>query len=236
MKLRTVLGLFCILTICSCNQQPSKNRLQNEKNSNENLGLQSGLRIENRVNRGTGYTDSKGTDYQLRYIPITITNDNSIAIHLQIDFSKEYDYPIKNSGQKFKVLLLPKVYALDGVKLTKANGSEALIDSLQIEFRNYLENGLDTPYRLDEILEPNEEVIIVIGTQYRPTQDLPNPLPNVLIIQDESANFKECDNLIGQEGTTDSQIALRLKLNFYKGRSIESCTIIPCGQVSYTEN
>lgn len=234
MKLRTVLGLFCVLIICSCNQQPSKNRLQNQKDSNHHLGSQSGLRIENRINRGTSYTDSQGTDYNLRYIPITITNDNSIPIHLQIDFSKEYDYPIESSGQKFKVLLLPKVFALDGVRITTEN--ETLIDSLQIEFRNYLENGLDTPYRLNEILDPNEKVIIVIGTQYRQVQAGPAPLPNLLFVQDDSGNFNECDNLISQEGTTDSQIALRLKLNFHERRSIESCTIIPCGQFSYKEH
>ena len=230
MKLRTVLGLFCLLIICSCNQQPSKKGLQNEKDSNQHLGL----RIENRINRGTGYTDLQGTDYNLRYIPITITNDTSISIHLQIDFSKEYDYPIENSGQKFKVLLLPKVFALDGVPITTDN--QTLIDSVQIEFRNYLEYGLDTPYKLNKILEPNEKIVIVIGTQYRPRQTVLTPLPNVLFIKDDSASFKGCDNLIGQKSTTDSLIALGFKLNFYKGRSIENCTIIPCGQISYNED
>jgi len=229
MILRTIVRLLIALIACSCMQQPSENRLQHEKDSNQHFSSQSGLRIDNRVNRGTGYTDSQGTDYSLRYIPITITNEDSIPIRLQIDFSKEYDYPIENSDEKFKVLLLPKVYSLDGVKLTTDN--ELLKDSLQIEFRNYLENGFDTAYQLNEILDPNDKFILTIGTQYPRPAKISGVLPRTLFVLSDTTTFPMCEWLMEKNRSSNQQIPLGLQIIIG-----DSCMIIPCGSISYLKN
>jgi len=108
MKFRTIAGLLIVLIVCSCFQQTSKGGLQIENGPKQHPGSQSGLLIENDPNRGVSYTDSLGAKYNVRYIPITITNDSIIPIHLQIAFSKEYDYPIALGAEKFKVFLIPK--------------------------------------------------------------------------------------------------------------------------------
>ena len=96
-------------SLAQCVQEKSKSTEHTSK---------SGLLIDYGINRGTGYTDSLGTYYNIRYIPITITNDSTIPIHFQIAFSKEYDYPVAYGDREFKVIPLPKEWALDGVEIT----------------------------------------------------------------------------------------------------------------------
>ena len=98
MIFRTIFGLLIVLIVCSCFQQTSI----------DGLPIESRLRIENGINRGVSYTDSLGTRYNLRYIPITITNDSTFPIHIQIAFSNEYDYPTAYGDEKFKVFSFPK--------------------------------------------------------------------------------------------------------------------------------
>jgi hypothetical protein len=74
----------------------------------------SGLLFDKGAKRGSRYIDSLGTDYSLRYVPIFITNDRTIPIHLQLAFSKEYDYSVAYGDGKFKVIPLPKEWAMDG--------------------------------------------------------------------------------------------------------------------------
>ena len=81
-----------------------------ENAPNQRLKLNSGLLIHNGQYRGTVYIDSLNNNYNIKYIPITITNDSTISIHLQIAFSKEYDYPIADAGESFKVFPMPKEY------------------------------------------------------------------------------------------------------------------------------
>ena len=205
MKFGTIVGLFTVLIVCSCVQQKPK----------------SGLLIDNEINRGTGYTDSLGTYYNIRYIPITITNDSTIPIHLQMTFSKEYDFPIAYGGQKFKVIPLPKEWALDGVEIT---------DSLIKELPKYIDKPL-----LNETLEPDEKYVLAIGTLYsRPANC--GVVPNALFLQNKRGLYYACDSLINHDKSTNSKLALELKLDFYPdGITKESCIIIPCGQISYSE-
>lgn len=76
MKCRTIIGLLVVLMICSCSRRTSKGRLL----------IDSGLKIDNGPSHGASYTGSLGTKYSLRYIPITITNDSTILINIQIDW------------------------------------------------------------------------------------------------------------------------------------------------------
>ncbi|MDN5204228.1 hypothetical protein QQ008_22745 [Fulvivirgaceae bacterium BMA10] len=214
MMFRTIVGFLIVLVGCSGNQQTSKGELQIENGPNQHLGSKSGLLIDNGINRGTSYTDSLGTDYNLRYIPITITNDSTIPVHLQIAFSKEYDYPAAYGDEKFRVFLLPKEWA-DTITIT---------NSMFDELKNYIDRPL-----LNETIEPGEKCVVAIGTLYsRPTNC--GVLPNALFLQNKGDLYHECDGLINQDKSTNSQLALGLKLDLC-GR----CTLIPCGQISYPE-
>ncbi|GAB5555484.1 MAG: hypothetical protein Sapg2KO_50750 [Saprospiraceae bacterium] len=225
MKLNTIVGILTIVIAWSCTQFKPKN-----KNSNtQQLKFKHELKIENGTNRGTSYTNSKGTDYNIRYIPITVTNKDSVPIRIQLDFSEEYNSP--KGSNKDKVLILPEVFALNGITLTTK--SQVLIDSMQIELRKYLENGLSNPYQLEKILQPNENILMAVGIQYKPNQSETSPLPNELFIQSDISNYADCDNLNGHTIIGNPQISLWLKLNFNQGKSNESCIIIPCGQISY---
>ncbi|MDB4727896.1 hypothetical protein OAF63_03820 [Saprospiraceae bacterium] len=211
MIFKTIIGLLIILIGCSEIQQTPK----------------SGLQIENSPNRGLNYTDPQGTKLSYRYIPITITNDSTIAINIQIALSKEYDYPDEYGEQKFKVFLLPKELTQD--KVTYDTISYELSDN---ELRNYFDKGLSPLYILNETLEPGEKCDITMGTLYpRPTNC--GVLPIVLFSQDNRGLYNACDSLINQDISANPSLALGLKLDFYPGSSPEKCTIIPCGQISY---
>lgn len=175
-----------------------------------------GLLIDNGINRGINYTDSLGTNYNLRYIPITITNDSTIPIHFQLVFSKDYDYPIAFGDQKFKVIPLPKEWGLNGVEIT---------DSMFNELKNYIAKPL-----LNKTLEPGEKRVIAIGTLYPRPPKFRGILPNALFAHTDKGIFPTCDWLMNEDPSSNPQIALGLKLNFG-----ESCMVIPCGQISYPE-
>lgn len=229
MKFKIILGFLTLLIVYSCFQQTSKNGQQINNGLNQHLGSKIGLKIENRVNRGAGFTDSEGNDYWLIHIASTITNDSTIPIQLQMAFSKKYDYPIEYGNQKFNIFLLPKVFALDGG--TIVTDQAMFTDSMQIELLKYLENG-DTPYMLNKTLKPGEKCVVAIGTQYpRPTKCA--VFPNLLLLQSESANFQACENQLDQDKSTNPQLELGLKLDFRPGKTAEKCIIIPCGQISY---
>ena len=50
-----------------------------------------------------------------------------------------------------------------------------------------------------------------------------------LFTESNSDNFQSCDTLINQDYSINSQLGLRLKLNYCD----DHCIQIPCGQVSY---
>lgn len=222
MKFSTIVGLLIVMIVCSCAQQPSKNGQQTETAPNQHFKSKTGLKIEYKPNRGTGYTDTLGTKYNLRYIPITITNDSTIQIQIQFAFSNEYDYPSAFGDEQYKVFPMPKEWGLDGVEIT---------DSLINELKNYI----DKPF-FNKTLEPGEKCVLAIGTRYRPTGL--GIVPNVVFIQSESEIFQACDNLMNNDKSINPQFALGLKLDIYltQHRSPSSCMLIPCGQISYPEH
>lgn len=89
------LFLICILVFGSCAQRASQSNQKNQS-VKQHHELRSGLQIENRTNRGTNYTDPSGVDYNIRNIPVKITNDTTISIRLQLTFDKQYRYPEPN--------------------------------------------------------------------------------------------------------------------------------------------
>lgn len=217
--------LLIQLLTYSCQQGKSVNEQTVEGGIQQGLVLKPGLKIENGINRGTGYTNSQGVGFNLRYIPITITNDTTIKLQLKLDFGEAYDCPMAKGDEYFKILLMPEVFTLDNVTLTGER--EMLTDSMQTVFRGYVENDLNLPYALNKTLAPGEKHIIAIGTQY---PRLPHCaiLPNALFLQSSLGQYQTCDNRIEPNEISNAQL-LGLKLDY----SPQACSIIPCGQITY---
>ena len=205
---------------------------QIEDNPKQLLDLSKGLKIENRINHGARYTDSDSTDYWLIHIASTITNESTMPIQLELAFFNEYDYPTEYGSQKFKIFILPEVFAVDGASIIADN--PFLTDRMQIEFRDYLGNGIDSPYRIKKIIQPGERCVIPIGTKYAVSFNCA-VFPNLLLSQSDLANFPTCENLLVHNESTAPQLALGLKLDFRTGKTAEKCTIIQCGQIGYTD-
>ena len=219
MILRILLGLIVLLNTCSDLQDESK----------------PGLRIENGINRGVSYTDPQGITYSIRYIPITITNDNPTPIHIKIAFLKEYDYPTANHEGTFKVFPFPKEMSPDEV-VHDSNSYELSKGVLH----DFLDKGFDIPYSLNVTAKPGQKIDVAIGTLYpRPAKN--SVLPNVLFTHSERDTFPECDWHMKEEPCSNPEIALGLKLNLCLGgpRVLDGksyspgCMIIPCGRVTY---
>jgi hypothetical protein len=146
-------------------------------------------------------------------------------MRIQLAFSKEYDYPAAYGDQKFSVFPFPK----------EVNPDEVTFDTISYELgsnelRDFLDKGFDTPYILNETVEPGEKCVVAIGTLYPRPPKICGVLPNALFVHSNRGIFPMCDWLMKEDPSSNPQIALGLKLNFK-----ESCTIIPCGQISYPE-
>jgi hypothetical protein len=213
MKFKNILGLLIVLMGCFPSQETPKDEMQAEKGL---MSPKSGLLFDNGINRGTTYRDTLGIDFNLRYIPITITNDSTIPVHLQIAFSREYNYPTAETDQKFKVIPMPKEWALDGVGVT---------DRMFNELKDYIDDPT-----LNETLESGEEFVFAIGTLYPRPPKTTGVLPKALFAHIDAGVFFSCDWLMKKEPSLNPPKVLGLKLVFG-----ESCTVIPCGQISYSE-
>lgn len=211
MNIRILAGFLTVLIVCSCSQRNSKNELP----------LSTGLQIENGPTRGTGFTDSLGTKYGLVYITATITNDTIIPIQLQLAFSKEYDYPTDYGEEQFKVLLLSEEWGLDGVDIT-----EKMI--------NELPKNTEKPV-FEKTLDAHKKCVVTIGI-LRPREGLCSATPYAILEYNNSDIFPSCEWSIGEYKAPNPDLALGLKVGFCTvGGDYESCTVIPCGQISYLE-
>ncbi|MDH3245227.1 MAG: hypothetical protein OEM26_11470 [Saprospiraceae bacterium] len=211
MMLRSILGLSVVLIFCSC---------QNSKIINQKAGPKSGLRIESTPTRGLAFTDVQGMKYGLVYITTAMTNDTVIPIQIRIAFSKEYDYPITYGDEQFKVLLLPKVFALDGVEI-----SDSLLQEL------FEDQGKPS---LNETLDPNEECVMTIGILRPSRPQLCSATPYAILELSDKGRTPSCEWTINGDRAPDPELALGLKVGFCTvGHEYESCTVIPCGEISY---
>lgn len=216
MKFKIIFGLFIFVVVSSCFQQTSKNGTQTESEVDHSLPLKSGLLIENKINRGINYTDPIGADYSIRYIPISITNDSSVSIHVQIAFSKQYNYPAPHSEEQFKLIPLPGEWARDGVGVS---------DSMISELPTLIDNPV-----LAATIAPGEKIVLAIGSIYPLPAKTSGVLPRVLFTQRDTTTFAECDWLLEKDRSSNQHIPLGLKVIFG-----DKCRIIPCGQVTYPD-
>ena len=210
--------IFILLTMFSCSIQKSakENSPASENHPGKNIRAERGLLINNGINRGTGYTDSLGSKYNLRYIPVIITNDSTIPIRLQLSFSKEYEYSINQFEEIFQVIPLPREWALDGTGVT---------EKMNEELSNYIEKP-----ELSQTINPGEDWILGIGTLYPNPPKFSGVLPKVLFTADQTKDFPTCDWEMRKDSLSKDQITLWLRLNFG-----EYCQVIPCGYISFPD-
>lgn len=174
-----------------------------------------GLQIENGINRGVNYTDSRGGTYSIRYIPITLTNDTSLSIQLQLKFETA-DYLDTNSREPFNLIPLPERWAMDGVYIT---------DSLLNEIPKYLQQP-----SVNKVLKPGEEWLMAIGAIYSRPAKFTGVLPHILFTHTTEAVFSECDWGMEEIPSSGAPLALGLRL-----RLGGNCMIVPVGQMVYLE-
>ena len=177
--------------------------------------MNSGLRVDNGINRGITYTDSLGNNYNLRYIPITVTNDTTVTVDLQIIFSEAYPFIKSTDAENFRLIPLPKEWALDGVGVT-----ERMIDELS--------HYIDKPV-LNATIEPGASFVMAVGTLYPRPPKSSGVLPKELFAYSARSILPSCDWLVETESGTNTKMTLGLKLGFG-----ESCRLVPCGQVTYS--
>lgn len=229
MLARVTLGVIIALMGCSGSQQTGKGG-QHFEAQNQNNEVKSGLQIENGPNRGLNYTDPAGTHYSYRNIPVSITNDSTVAIRLRLALSQEYDYPGAYGDQKYRVFILPKDLTAD--KITWDSLSHELGDN---PLRAFFDRGLSPPSILNEILQPGEECAITIGTLYpRPTNC--GVVPNALFPLGNTDLHAGCGRLSNPDYSRDIQFAIGLKLSMCHSVDIpQRCFIVNCGQFSYPD-
>jgi hypothetical protein len=149
--------------------------------------LQFGLNIENGPRQGMQYFSS-GAEYNYRYNTITIWNDSTVAIQLEIGFS-EMVMNLKDSIRS-KIFLLPRHLTPNEQHFDTGGISE--------ELKKFLDFEIDNPVHLSKVLNPGEKCVLTFGV----LTDTKYPDPTTPY---------ETELLTSREKT--SAISLKLKIN-----------------------
>lgn len=163
---------------------------------------------------GRVFKDSAGTRYFYCYVTATIINDSALPMNLQIAFSKEYYQPTPINGQKFKVFLQ------DSLSLSNTDIKKALSAP---------------PAKFSKVIHPEEECDLYIGflAEYSPEM---NPIPFALFSKGHKLHFRSIpDNTVNEVPATKDQLTLLLGLGFSHTGPDRSYSIIPCGQISFSD-
>jgi hypothetical protein len=119
---------------------------------NSDNHLQFGLYIENGPRQGMQYFAS-GAEYNYRYNTITIWNDSTVAIQLEIGLS-EMGMNLKDSIRS-KIFLLP-------IHLTP-NEQHFDTGGMSEELKRFLDFEIDNPVHLSKVLNPREKCVLTFG-------------------------------------------------------------------------
>lgn len=155
---------------------------------NRTYEKQSGLYIENGPRQGMQYVDSNGAEYNYRYNTITIWNDSTVAIQLEIGFSEMGRNLIDSI--KSKIFLLPRHLTPNEQHFDTGGISE--------ELKKFLDFEIDNHTHLSKVLNPGEKCVLTFGV----LTDTKYPDPTTPY---------ETELLTSREKT--SAISLRLKIN-----------------------
>lgn len=143
MTVKNIFRLFIFISLYGCSVNSDSHV---SKSSQAKLGLE----IENGQRQGFQYFDSAKTEYNYRYNTITITNDTTVSIQIEIGFS-EHDL---NEIAYSKVFLLPR-------QLTP--NKQQFDNSISVGLKRFLDLGTYKPEHLSETLEPNEKCVLTFG-------------------------------------------------------------------------
>ncbi|MDT0557688.1 hypothetical protein RM697_03465 [Ichthyenterobacterium sp. W332] len=218
MKSYTILGYVLLMFLCSClKYSPSKVQDSNVING---YNLKSGLLINNGINRGLAFTDSLQNTYAITYISVTISNDSTIPIQFSTNFNLDYDHPLKESDDKFKVVILPEQWTFDGFEIT-----DSMINDI---YRRHKQP------KLQQILKPNETFRFAIGTLRPSPAKICGIIPNAFFINDTTENFKHCNWLKQNHNTSKTPLLIGLKLDYcHNNGNVPNCMLLHCGTMSY---
>lgn len=219
MAINYVVGIIVTLVGCTGNRQATNDQRINNTDAQKEVNFKSGLMIENGINRGTDYTDSSGRIFNIRYIPVSITNESSNSILVEIDFLNEYDNPVVSGCPQFNVIPMPLEWGMNGVEIT---------EDMMGEIPEYIRKPT-----ANITLEPGESYIFAIGTRYLRSSSCVAPVPSALFVQSDGNYNRVCDYVIDQPETKRAGSALALHLDLNRDKPDESCMIIPCGSITH---
>ncbi len=218
MIFKNLFGLLFIFGLYSCIESPPE-----EVRYNKYFGSYSKkyykISIENGPRQGFQYYDSKGTEYNYRYITTTITNDSLVSIRLQISFSKEYNYLRSNNILKSKVFLLPR-------KLTPEQ--QHFENTMSKELKQFLDREVNIPVSLDKIINPNERLVVTFGvlTEIKYGEFMFMEL----ISSNKPFHLNRNDSLENLVYSPENS------QTFYLALDLVNSFLIPCGQISFITN
>lgn len=211
-------GLLFITGLCSCSGEKPK----------QLSGKYFGSYITNGTRRGRQYEDPKGNEYAFRYFQATITNDSLIPMHL--DFTlEEKDYQLDTAKEEqFRVFVLPETMPPEK-QFSAAFYDEAI--------KPFLDREPKRPVVLNKTLGPKEKYVITIGYLADTTLHL-EPLRMVVFSKGHPHNTSAIPgSVVQQYRPVKNKLPLLLGLDFSLGGGIHSkgYAVIPCGQISYTD-
>lgn len=144
-------------------------------------------------------------------------------MHVNLNIGKDYYKSIPFNGEQFKVFLLP-----DSMTIAKQYNINIV--------KSFLNSMKNEPTFINKIIKPKKESVINIGFLIEADKKL-NPLPMVLFSKHEKYKFNSIpDSIINKIPSINNQIKLFLGLDFLmlSNDTIKRYTLIPCGQITYS--
>jgi hypothetical protein len=140
--------LLILFLVCFSNCSDSS-----EKKADETDLRHSGLYIENGPRQGFQYFDSSGKEYNYRYYTITLTNDTTIPVRLELGFTLTEKMLSDTSNSEIFLLprhLTPKQQQFDPGGMSK-------------ELKTFLDFEITNSVQLDKTIKPTEKCVLTFG-------------------------------------------------------------------------
>lgn len=182
----------------------------NSEVSHDQTNQNKDFSIKNSQRSGIGYTDTNGVGYTYLWITSTITNNSTLPMHLVIDFSKGNTYG--SGADMSQVFLLPKKWITPEKYLPQASKKIEL--GMSNELNWFLDRVDKTSISFDTVIKSKENCTLTFGLLDRTKIDLPF--------------------YIGLHAPKASSPTTTLVLSF--DRPQDEHYLIPCGQITFTNN
>jgi hypothetical protein len=225
MPLKTIIALLFMFSLYACSNHPKQTKILGKRYK--------GVYLSDSGRQGRIYEDTNGNQYAYTYVTTIVTNDTLIPINMQMAFLNVY----YQNGQSYKVILLPEIMTVEKQR------NEAFYNK---EVKDFINNNSKTLSKINQTISPNEVYHINVGVlcQYNKKDDYMGPqfsmfsdghkLHNLFFPNDFISSQ---DSLLIASKKTKNQINLFLGLSFNpdKRDSLGSYSVIPCGQITFSE-